>query len=124
VDTALWVGQILLALGFIAVGLNHALNYERASATPQMAWMAAVGRDRLRVIGMLEVLGGIGVILPAITGIATWLVPLAALCLALVMVAAIVFHLRRHETAPAIFNLVLGLLAAFVAYGRLVIEPF
>jgi uncharacterized membrane protein len=121
VDIALWIAQVLLGLGFIAAGINHAGNFEKASQ--RMDWMVAVGRDRTRVIGVLEILGGIGVILPAVTGVAVWLTPVAASCLALLMVAALVFHLRRHEYAAIIVNTVLGLLAAFVAYGRVVIEP-
>lgn len=121
-DTALWVAQVLLGLAFIAAGLNHAVNY--AQASQRMDWMSAVGRDRMRIIGTLEVLGGIGVILPAVTGIVPLLTPLAALCLALLMLAAIVFHLQRREYPAVIVNLVLGLLAAFVAYGRFILEPF
>jgi putative oxidoreductase len=122
VDIALWVAQVLLGIGFIAAGLNHAVNYDGASK--RMDWMTAVGRDRMRAIGILEVLGGVGVILPAITGVAPWLTPVAATCLAVLMLAAIVFHLRRRENAAVVANLVLGLLAGFVAYGRFVIEPF
>ena len=55
--------------------------------------MTAVGRDRMRIIGVLEVLGAIGLILPALTGILPWLVPTAAAALAVLMVLAAVFHL-------------------------------
>lgn len=121
-DTAIWIAQVLLGIAFIGAGLNHAANYARASQ--RMDWMAAVGPGRMRAIGTLEVLGGIGVILPAATGILPWLTPIAAVCLALVMLFAIVFHLRRGEMAVVIPDIVLGLLAAFVAYGRFVVEPF
>ena len=70
-------------------------------------------------IGALEVAGALGLVLPAVTGIAPVLVPLAAVGLVLVMVGAVVVHLRRGDglagAAPAI---VLGLLAVFVAWGR------
>ena len=121
-DTVIWIAQVLLGIAFVLAGVNHALNYARASQ--QMAWMAAVGPERLRVIGTLEILGGIGVLVPLLTGALPWLAPLAAALLALIMVFAIIFHARRGERAAIAINLVLGLLAAFVAFGRLVIEPF
>jgi DoxX-like family len=123
VDIAIWIAQILLGVAFIAFGLNHAVNYASASQRPQMAWMTAVGRDRMRLIGTLEILGAIGVIVPAVTGILPWLTPVAATALALLMLAAAIFHLRRGESSAVIFNVVLGLLALFVAFARFVIEP-
>ncbi|HET7901849.1 MAG TPA: DoxX family protein, partial [Candidatus Nanopelagicales bacterium] len=70
------------------------------------------------LIGVLEVLGAIGLILPGITGIAPFLVPLAATGLALLMIGAIVVHARRGERQPIGANIVLLLLAVFVAWGR------
>ena len=89
-----------------------------------MSWVTVVGRDRLRIIGVLEVLGAIGVVLPA-TGVLSWLAPVAAGCLALLMAFAIALHLRRPGEVPnAAFNVVLGALALTVAIGRTVVDPF
>jgi uncharacterized membrane protein YphA (DoxX/SURF4 family) len=124
-DVVLWVLQVLLALAFLAAGIGHILNYDRMATQPGMAWVTAVGRDRLRIIGVLEVLGAIGVVLPALTGILPWLVPTAAAALAVLMVAAAVFHLRRPgEGRNIAVNSVLGLLALVVAIGRFAIIPF
>ncbi len=121
----LWIGQILLALGFLIAGYGHALAFDAWSARPGMGWMSAVGRDRLRVIGLLEILGAIGLVLPASTGVLPWLTPLAAVCLAVVMVLAIALHLRRPGEASNVFlNVVLGVIALIVAYGRFVVSPF
>jgi hypothetical protein len=70
------------------------------------------------VIGVCEILGGIGVILPAATGILAGLTPLAATLLSVLMLLAAGFHFFRREFPNIIFNLVLFALAAFVAYGR------
>jgi uncharacterized membrane protein len=122
-DTALWILQILIALGFIAAGLNHITG--RDNATGRMAWMLDVPKTSLSTIGILEIAGGLGLILPVVTGIALWLTPLAAALLAVVMVLAAGFHLRRPgEASNAATNLVLGGLAAFVAIGRLVLAPY
>jgi len=121
----LWIAQVVLALAFLQVGYLHTLRFERAMAAgPRMAWLAAVGRRNMAIIGALEVLGAGGLILPPLTRMLPWLVPLAAACLTLLMVFAIIFHIPRGEMSSVGLNAVLGLLAAFVAVGRSVIAPF
>lgn len=72
----------------------------------------------MKLIGGLEFLAALGLILPAVTGIATVLTPLAATGLALIMIGAIVVHLRRNEVQGAVLNVVLLILSALVAWGR------
>jgi putative oxidoreductase len=123
-DLVVWVLQALLALAFAAAGVQHALLYDRMTAQPQTVWATAVGRGRLRVFGVLEVLGAIGVVLPGLTGVLPWLVPTAAACLAVVMLFAAIFHLRRPGEVPNVaFNAALGILALAVAIGRVAIAP-
>ncbi len=81
-------------------------------------------RGLLTFIGVSEMLGGLGVVLPALTGILPWLTPLAAAGPALIMLLAAGFHLRRKEVPQALLNAVLLALAASVAVGRFVIPPF
>jgi len=70
------------------------------------------------MIGMAEILGAIGLILPLATGIATLLTPLAAVGLVVIQLGAVVVHVRRGEGKTVPFNVVLVLLGAFVAIGR------
>lgn len=73
---------------------------------------------------MRRSVGAIGLILPAATKILPILTPIAATALAVLMVFAVIFHLRRPgEMQNVVFNLVLGGIAAFIAYGRFVLEP-
>lgn len=124
-NLVLWIGQILLALAFLGVGYTHALGFERASIRPGMGWLAAVGRDRMRIIGLLEILGAIGLVAPAATDVLPWLTPLAATCFAVLMALAIVFHARRPgEGRSIVLNLILSAIATLIAYGRFVIAPF
>ncbi len=121
----LWIGQILLALAFLGVGYGHALAFEQWSARRGMGWMTAVGRNGMRAIGVLEILGAVGIILPAATGILPWLTPLAATCLAILMALALAFHARRPgEGLNMVNNMVVGIVGALVAYGRFVVAPF
>jgi len=124
-NVALWIIQIVLGLAFLVVGYRHAFRFETIAANARTRWARDVGASNLRIIGILEILGGIGLILPAATGILPWLTPLAAVMLALVMALAILFHARRPGEAPnMVINVVLGILALAVAYGRFVVEPF
>jgi uncharacterized membrane protein YphA (DoxX/SURF4 family) len=121
-NTILWVVQIVLALLFALAGIMKVTQpVNRLEA--RMGWVKDVGSTGVRLIGSLEILGAIGLILPAITGIWSWLTPLAATGLALTMVGAMITHGRRGEYSSIGFNLVLLLLALFVAYGRFVIMP-
>ena len=115
-EVALWIVQVLLALFFLAAGYSHTLGY--ASALKSTVWVRDVPKGLVTFIGAVELAGGAGVILPAATGVLPWLTPLAAVGLCVQQVAAAVFHLRRGEVRLAPINLLVALLAAFVAYGR------
>lgn len=120
----LWVGQVLLALSFLAVAYGHSLAFESSSARPGMGWLLAVGPGRMRIIGALEGLGAIGLIVPAATGVLPLLTPVAAFCLTVLMVFAAIFHVRRvGETRNTITNLVLAALGFLVAFGRFYVRP-
>ena len=120
-----WIAQILLALGFLMAGANHMLRYDQIKTQNGMAWVNAMPRPLLTFIGACEILGALGVILPALTGIWPWLTPLAALGLVIVMALAVAFHVRRgNETTNIGVNLALLALAAFVAVGRGIVMPF
>jgi uncharacterized membrane protein len=116
-----WLAQILLALAFLAAGVMHAFRYEQAQR--QLPWVSTVPREQVRLIGLLELLGAVGVILPAVTGVLPWLTPLAAVGLGLIMLSAIVFHLSRRERGNALGLGLLFAIAVFVAVGRYVIVP-
>ena len=117
-NVALWIVAGLLAVAFLAAGLMK-LSTPHEKLAERMAWVNDYTAGQVKAIGAVEVLGAIGLILPAVTGIAPILVPLAAAGLAVVMVLAAVMHLRRGDGAAAVVpNVVLFALAVFVAWGR------
>jgi hypothetical protein len=122
-NIALWIVQVLLGLAFLGAGYGHGFRAEQMKSQQGGQWVAAVPRGLLTFIALCEFLGGVGVILPAVTGILPWLSPLAAALLAVVMLLAAGFHLMRREYPNIVFNLVLLALAALVAYGRFVVVP-
>ena len=120
----LWIGQIFLALAMAAVGYGHGLGFDAWSDRPGQTWMAVVGRSRMGIIAGLEILAVVGLILPAATGVLPWLTPLAAAGVAILMLAAAVFHARRPDERPNIvLNLILALIAILIVYGRTVVSP-
>jgi uncharacterized membrane protein YphA (DoxX/SURF4 family) len=120
VNIALWVLQVLTALVFGA----HGVLFMRPERTAErIPWVRALPSPFVRALGALEILGAIGVVLPAITGIQPSLTVAAAGGLVAMMLLAILFHITRREWPNVVLNIALGALAFAVAYGRLVIEP-
>ena len=114
---ALWVVQVLLAAAFLVSGATK-LSQPKEKLLKKWAWVEDFSQGSVRIIGAFEVLGAIGIVVPALTGILTSLTPLAALGLVLLMIGAALTHLRRSEYSVIIVPAVLLVLAAFVAYGR------
>ncbi|OEJ28362.1 DoxX family protein [Streptomyces agglomeratus] len=116
-NVALWIVQALLALAFGLAGLMKSTQ-PREKLIGMMPWAQDVSTGTLRLIGVTEFLAALGLILPAVTGVAVWLTPLAACGLALIMVLAAVLHLRRKENSAIVVNVFLLALAVLVAWGR------
>ena len=116
-NTVLWIVQIVLAVAFALAGIGK-LTQPKEKMQERMGWVEDYSASTVKLIGAAELLAAIGLVLPAATGILPWLTPLAALGLVVIMVLAIPVHLRRHETQMVVVNVVLALLAAFVAWQR------
>lgn len=119
---ALWVAQILLAIMFSLVGAMKAfMPLDQISKT--MLWVPSVPAALVRFIGVAELVGVLGLILPAATRIQPKLTPLAALGLAIIVLLGAGLHFTRGEGALTPLNFVLAALAAFVIWGRLTKAP-
>ena len=115
-NLAIWIVQGLLAFAFIGAGAMKLFAYEKYKTQSEKNGPTGVSRGLVTFIGIAEIAGALGIVLPMATNTAPWLSPWAAAGLATIMLLAIVFHLRRRESpAPAV---VLFLLAAFVVFGR------
>jgi putative oxidoreductase len=122
VDVALWAAQVLAAVGFAFHAAQLLLNRRHMRA--RVPWVDALSDPLLSFIGVAEAAGAVGLILPAVTRVAAWLTPTAALGLVALMLLAMIFHVTRREWPNLALNLVLGALAAFIAWGRLAVVPF
>ena len=112
---AYWIVAGLLALFYLYSGGIKAVR-SKDTLRPMMAWVDSMPLGAVRTIGILEVLGAIGLILPPLTHIAPWLALAAAIGLVLVQVGGLTLHLRRGETRVIGLNIGLLVLAAVAAW--------
>src|SRR5271169_5467878 len=115
-NIALWAVQVLLGVAFIAAGGMKVFAYEKYKAMTEKNGPSGLNHGLVTFIGLSEIVGAIGIVLPMAANVAPWLSPAAATGLAAIMLLAVFYHFRRHEppTAPA----ALFMLTAFVAVGR------
>ena len=117
-NRALWILQGLLAALFLFTG-----GTKLVLPIEEMTKQVPLPGLFLRFIGVAEVLGAIGLILPGLLHIQPGLTPLAAAGLVIIMIGATTLTLVGGDLAPALIPLVVGLLSAFVAYGRWRLAP-
>ncbi len=120
-NAVLWATQALLALIFLQSGARKLLRSE--AQTRAVYWVGATPVRVVRGLGVLEILGALGLLLPGLTGILPWLTPLAALGLAALMVGAAWVNVRARRYLLLGANVILLALAGCVVYGRLVLVP-
>jgi uncharacterized membrane protein YphA (DoxX/SURF4 family) len=118
-DLALWITAGLLAAVFLLAGANKVLiPREKLAKAPGGGWVLDFSAGFVKALGALEILGAVGLILPALLGIAPVLVPLAAVGLATIMVGAAIVTYRRRESTHVLVDLTYLAMAVFVAIGR------
>ena len=125
-NVALWIAAGLLA-AILLVSTNKAfLPREKIVSVGGKAaqWVLDFSPGALRAIAAVEVLGAVGLILPAVLDIAPSLVPVAATGVALLFTGAVIMRLRRGERMTILPDLLYLALAVFVAVGRFGLEPF
>ena len=116
-NIVLWILQGLLAAMFLFAGVLKSTRSKEQLA-PQFPWVDDFSLPMVRLVGVTEFAAGVGLILPALTGIAVVLTPLAAAGLALIMVLAAIYHARKGEWNALPMNGAIFLVAAFIAFGR------
>ncbi|WP_422735801.1 DoxX family protein [Micromonospora sp. WMMD729] len=124
-NIALWIAAGLLAAVALTGGITKTFVPRRKLAAHRGGgWTGDASDGFVRTLGVLELLAAAGLILPAVLDIAPVLVPVTAICWVLLMVGAMITHLRYQEARFVAVNLVYLALAAFVAWGRLGPETF
>ena len=116
---ALWIAQVLLAGMYGMAGNMKMFQPDSVRKNAQMTWAHDKQDEYIRFVGISELLGAVGLILPILTGVLAWLTPAAAIGLSLIQLLAIFsVHLPKKEYNVIPVNIVLLALSVFVAYGR------
>jgi putative oxidoreductase len=116
-NIVLWIAQLVLAAMFLMAGFTKvATPFDQLAL--RMSWASQVPAEQIRFIGLTEIAGALGLLLPSAFRIKPDLTILAAICLGLVMVGAVVFHISRGEFPAVPMNIVLIAIAVFIAWGR------
>lgn len=123
-NVVLWIVAAVLAAVFLAAGAMKLTRSKEKLAESGLAWTEDFSPATVKAIGAVELLAALGLVLPAVLGIAEALVPLAALGLVALMLGAAITHARRGEMSLIAGNVVLLVMAALVAVGRFGPWPF
>ncbi|MGO2112811.1 MAG: DoxX family protein [Pseudoclavibacter sp.] len=122
-NIALWIVAGIFAIGFTAGGIvKLVMPYEKYAA--KLHWPEDFAPGAVKFMGVVEVLGGLGLVLPGLFGIAPVLVPIAAIGMALYMAGAVTERIRRSEYKELVGDLVFLAGMLFVAWGRFGLAPF
>ena len=118
-NTLLWIAQGLTAAVFMYSGIHKSLNSEQKLVARGQTGVEGLSIYLIRFIGIMEILGAIGLVLPVWLGISPILTPVAAGLFIIIMVLAARIHYRRSEPKNVIGNIVLSLLCLFIVIGRI-----
>jgi uncharacterized membrane protein YphA (DoxX/SURF4 family) len=121
-NVVLWILQILAGGLFVLSGLTKVIQSKEKLA-PTAPWVEDFSAAQVRLIGLAELLGSLGLILPGLTGILPVLTPIAATCLVVIMAGAVYTQFRGKETKGLILPMVALLVSLLVAIGRFWISP-
>ncbi len=116
-NISLWIAQVVLAAMFLMAGVMKA-THPIVELGKSLPWVNDVSIGLVRFLGVSELLGSIGLLLPSILRIKPMLTPLSAMGLFTIMVLAFGFHIMRGEYEASGINTIIGALALFVAWGR------
>jgi hypothetical protein len=116
-NTALWIAQGVLGAMMIMAGMMKSIQSKEKLA-PKLPWVNDYSAGTVKFVGVSELLGGIGLIVPWYTGILPILTPIAAVGIGVIMILAAVYHFNKKEYPGIGINMFLLAIAAFIAWGR------
>ncbi|GAB1513613.1 DoxX family protein [Actinophytocola sp. KF-1] len=123
-NLALWITTGLLAAVALLGGTTKSfLPKEKLAAAHGGEWTATASTGFVRTLGVLELLAAVGLILPAVVGVAPVMVPVTAVCWILLMIGAMITHGRLGQYKLVLLNVAYLALAAFIAWGRFDLAP-
>lgn len=116
--TVLWICQIFLAIAFGYSGLMKSTQDRERLVSIGQTGVDGLSYPLIRFIGIAEILGAIGIILPMAINVLPLLVPVTSVCFALIMVLAAPIHYKRKEIKSVLLNITMFFISVFIAYMR------
>jgi hypothetical protein len=117
-DMVLWMIQIILGIKLITVSYTHGLRQSQSTMQEAIQKMGKVSQSLLNMIAICTFIGTLGLILPGVLGLSTWIV-----ILSIMLLFSIFFHSTCRENPRILVSVILFAFSAFVAYGRWVLVP-
>jgi uncharacterized membrane protein YphA (DoxX/SURF4 family) len=117
-NTTLWILQSFIAAIFLYSGVQKSIYSEQRLVAKGQTGVEGLPAGLIRFIGVSEILGTIGIILPLLLHILPILTTISAICFAVIMILAAIIHYKRHEPKNVFTNCVLFLICVFIVYGR------
>lgn len=117
-NTALWILQLIAAGAFLYSGINKTIYSEQRLVAKGQTGIEGLPIALIRFIGIIEILGAIGIILPSLLRILPVLTTISAIGFAVIMIPAAIIHYKRHEPNNVLTNCVLFVVCLCIAYGR------
>jgi hypothetical protein len=124
INTALWIIQIILGIKLITVSWTHGLRQSQSTMQEAIQKMGRFSKPLLYIVVICTFIGTVGLILPGVLGSSTWITPVTALILSIMLLISILFHIKSREKPKIFVSIVLFVFAIFVAYGRWMLVPF
>lgn len=121
-NTILWICQSFLALVFLYSGISKSTQSERWLVAHHQTGVEGLPVPFIRFIGVAEIFGVAGIIIPQLTGIMPILTPITALCFAFIMINAARIHYRRNEMRSVVLNLAILCVSLLVAFARFAMQ--
>jgi len=118
-NTLLWILQSIVAAAFLYSGIQKSIYSEQKLIASGQTGVEGLPIALTRFIGISEILGTIGIILPWLLHILPVLTPISAICFAVIMIPAARIHYKRHEPKNVFNNCILFFICMFIAYGRI-----
>jgi hypothetical protein len=122
-DMVLWMIQIILGIKLITVSYTHGLRQSQSTMQEAIQKMGKVSQSLLNMIAICTFIGTLGLILPGVLGLSTWITPVTAVILSIMLLFSIFFHSTCRENPRILVSVILFAFSAFVAYGRWVLVP-
>jgi hypothetical protein len=119
----LWVVQVILGIKLLTTSFTHGLRPSKPTMQESMQRMGKAARPLHILVAIITFIGTLGLILQGVLGLPTWVTPISAATMAIMLLLSIVFHVKSREKPNIFVSVILFIFAAFIAYGRWVLAP-